>query len=245
VLTVSAPALAAVLRNPERAPQVTIFPPDFTPRAVAPMYRVAEHSGQQEGQDAAQLAAEIAERLRRLRTAYGEWPLFEPGPYFDLTAPQAASLVRVVERVATVHVIFFVDALLPSFRRLVDCCALAVQPALRSGALPPDVQSELVHRWQRLLAVLTIARTQVRDDVGFLAANGADDERTRWRTHWQRPPPEFLPPELLPELATIPTLTLGVDFPLPAFRQPGRLRRLRRTWERKRRNAGRALLGID
>ena len=129
--------------------------------------------------------------------------------------------MRVVERVATVHVIFFVDALLPSFRRLVDCCALAVQPALRFGALPPDVQSELVHRWRRLLAVLTFARTQVRDDVGFLAANGADDERTRWRTHWQRPPTELLPPELLPELATIPTLTLGVDFPLPAFRQPG------------------------
>ena len=199
------------------------------------MYRVAEHSAQDEGQDAAHLAAEIAERLRRLRTAYGEWPVFEPGPYFDLTPSQAAALVRVVERVATVHVIFFVDALLPSFRRLVDCCTLTVQPALRSGALPPDLQSELLDRWRRLLAVLAHARAQVRHDVGYLAANGADDERARWRTHWQRPPTGLLPAELLPELASVPTLTLGVDFPLPAFRQPGRLRRLRRSWERQRR----------
>lgn len=239
------PALAAVLRSLERAPQLTAFPPDFEPHAVAPMYRVAEHSPAEEGQEAAQLAAEIAERLRRLRTAYGEWPAFEPGPYFDLTPPQVTALVRVVERVATVHVIFFVDALLPSFRRLVDCCALSVQPALRTGPLPPDVQAELVHRWRRLSAVLAHARTLVRDDVGYLAANGADDERTRWRAHWQRPPAGRLPPELFPDLASVPTLTLGVDFPLPAFRQPGRLRRLRRTWELRRRSTGRAMLGMD
>jgi hypothetical protein len=31
----------------------------------------------------------------------------------------------------------------------------------------------------------------------------------------------------------LPTLTLAVDFPLPAFRQPGRLRRLRRSRQRR------------
>jgi hypothetical protein len=236
VLTVSVPALAAALRNLERTAPLAVFPPDFELRALAPMYRVAEHSAQEEGQDAARLAVELAERLRRLRTAYGEWPVFEPSPYFDLTAVQTTALVRIAERVATVHVVFFVDALLPSFRRLVDYSAQTMQPAMLAGTVSPDLRFELLQRWQYLQAVLAHAHTQVREDVGYLAANGADDERARWRTHWQQPATALLPRELLPELAGVPTLTLGVDFPLPAFRQPGRLRRLRRAWELRRRS---------
>lgn len=238
MLTVSVPALAAALRDLERAPPLAAFPPDFELRVLAPMYRVAEHDLQEEGHDAARLAAEIAERLRRLRTAYGEWPVFEPSPYFDLTAVQTTALVRIVERVATVHVVFFVDALLPSFRRLAALVAHAVQPAARAGTMSPDLRFELLQQWQHLQAVMAHARTQVREDVGYLAANGAEDERARWRTYWQQPSTALLPPELLPELASVPTLTLGVDFPLPAFRQPGRLRRLRRAWELRRRSRG-------
>ena len=37
---------------------------------------------------------------------------------------------------------------------------------------------------------------------------------------------------LLAGRRTLPTLTLTIDFPLPAFRQPGRKRRLMRTWRR-------------
>jgi hypothetical protein len=65
-----------------------------------------------------------------------------------------------------------------------------------------------------------------------LAAGGGSEERARWRWAWARPAALGVAPALLPALDDVPTLTLAVDFPLPAARQPGRLRRLRRSYAR-------------
>ena len=120
----STPALAAVLRtlggtnNPPPSPSV------LEPHLLTPMYRVSGGSVEQEAAAAAHLASDLAERLRRLGAAYGEWRTFEPEPYFDLYGEQVQLLVHLAERVSTVYVAFYVDALLPSFQAAVDCLAL-------------------------------------------------------------------------------------------------------------------------
>ena len=67
----------------------------------------------------------------------------------------------------------------------------------------------------------------------YLALNGAAEERWRRQAAWQRPAAPGVAAHLLPALATIPTLTLITDFPLPAWRQPGRRRRLYANRERR------------
>ena len=67
-------------------------------RSLAPFYRLRPGSVEEEGRAAAQLAGDVAERLRRLRQAYGEWQQFEPGPYFDLTEEQAKEVLDLVDR---------------------------------------------------------------------------------------------------------------------------------------------------
>ena len=91
-------------------------------------------------------------------------------------------------------------------------------------------------RWLRLIAVLQGARRHLANDAGFLASNGAQEERIRWRAAWQAPPPPGLLPPLAPPLPETPTLTLSFEFPLPAWRQGGRLRRLRRAQQRRQRH---------
>jgi hypothetical protein len=198
------------------------------------MYRISSGSVEQEAASAAHLVSDLAERLRRLVTAYGEWRTFEPEPYFDLYGEQAQLLVHIAERVSTVHVTFYVDALLPSFQAAVDCLAHELAPArFQNGAFTLAQTAMSVH-WLRLLAVLQTAREHLAHDAGFLAANGAGEERSRRRAAWQAQPPDGLAPLLAPSLADTPTLTLSIEFPLPPYRQPGRLRRLRRAQQRRK-----------
>jgi hypothetical protein len=91
--------------------------------------------------------------------------------------------------------------------------------------------------WQHLVAVIRQAREYLAQDAGFLATNSAGEERSRWRLAWQTATPPGLLPVLAPALAETPTLTLSVEFPLPAYRQPGRLQRLRRARQRQLRGA--------
>ena len=69
----------------------------------------------EEAQAAATIVGDVAERLRRLGTAYGEWKHFDAPAYFDIPQPQADLLLTVVERVSSVYVHFQMDLLLPSF----------------------------------------------------------------------------------------------------------------------------------
>jgi hypothetical protein len=201
-----------------------------------------------EAQAAAHVLLAVAERLRRLAAAYGEWAEFDAEAYFDLSLAQTARLVHVVERVSTVHVVFYADQLLPTFQAAATCWQTEFRPAylilrhaLAAGHAPRAATlafadhslPQMVARWERLVQVVQATRAVLSDELGYWAANGSDEERARWRWVWPLNPAPGLPDALLPNLAQTPTLTLAVDFDLPAYRQPGRLRRLRRLQARR------------
>ena len=212
---------------------------------VVQMYQVspgtAEYSVQQEAQSAAYMLIAVAERLRRLRSAYGAWRHFDAPAYFDLTVPQTERLVQISERVTMVHLLFYADALLPSFQRAEAFWQASFRPHylelrnhLRSGEKPLEPvlafaersQPQMIEHWQRLVAVIRATRTLLDNEIGFWASNGGSDERARWRWAWAVDAAPGIDALLLPPLAQTPTLTLATDFPLPIYRQPGRRRRL-------------------
>jgi hypothetical protein len=219
---------------------------------VVQMYQVSagaagDESVQHEAHSAAHMLMSVSERLRRLRAAYGAWRHFDACAYFDLTEAQAARLVQVSERVTVVHVVFYADALLPSFQRAEAFWQESFRPDylelrshLRNGERPLEPvmwfadrsQPQMVDHWQRLVAVIRATRALLNDEIGFWAANGSSDERARWRWAWSADPAPGIDAALLPVLAQTPTLTLAVDFPLPTYRQPGRRRRLAERLER-------------
>jgi hypothetical protein len=209
---------------------------------LPPMYRIRNGELVSEAEAASRLVGEVAERMRRLMAAYGEWHDFDAAAYFDLPREFATDIVHVVERVSTVHICVFTDLLLPSFQRAVTFWATELVPAYieRAGSTAAyrhffeAVQPVMITEWQQLLAVLTTTRALLVEDVGFLTTTGATDERMQWQPFWRMAPVAELDQALAPALPTIPTLTLALDFPLPAQRQPGRLRRLRRSRERRR-----------
>jgi hypothetical protein len=166
-------------------------------------------------------------------------------------------LVWLTERVSTVHVRFFADLLLPSFQHAVDYWQRAYAPAyadlrqgLREGLpgspLPGDgsgtlaahklaaVQAEMIERWKQARTVIEEVRKALSESLTLVSMGGGREERSRWRHCWRAQPAPGVDPALLPPLAGLPTLPLSFDFPLPASRQPGRIRRLRRNRERRR-----------
>jgi hypothetical protein len=210
---------------------------------LAPMYQIPGKGAEEEATAAAHVVSQVVERLRRLTAAYGEWDRFDAPAYFDLSCEQTAALVKIVERVSTVHLVFYCDLLLPTFRTAVNFWGERFTPAFSEMRQEPilaeqvyaELQPVMVEHWARLVGVIRSARTILADDVGFLATNGAHEERERWQRWWAESPRPGLDAGLIPPLAQVPTLTLTLDFALPAYRQPGRLRRLRTNRERRRR----------
>jgi hypothetical protein len=277
----SIPALAAALRNPQLSglepPASSALDSQSGQDRLVPMYCVLPTGPEPaaEAVAAAQIIGPIGERLRRLPAAYGEWDEFDADAFFDLHPSHRVHLIQMSERVTSVHLSFFVDLLLPSFRAAVDYFVHCFQPqymhmqqhldsrALRRAVLglspveapspasiasdigpgaaidaSPDsvgvewffaeTQPTMVARWQRLVAVALHTRRLLGNDPAFWSLNAANDERLRRRDAWRLRPAVGLADALLPRLGDVPTLTLSIDFPLPAARQPGRLRRLRR-----------------
>jgi len=229
---VSIPALAAALCAWQRGAPVIASAEALQSPLLAPMYRLATGSLDAEAHAAAQLVSEVAERLRRLPRAYGEWRTFEPGPYFDLTPAQVRLLTRVTERVATVHVIFYVDALLPAFQATQS---YAARFAVNSGSAEHSdmVSATLASHWRRMVAIVDAARARLRHDVDFLALSAASGEQERWAARQRLSETSSGWPWCAKKDHRFPSLTLSIDFPLPAYRQPGRKQRLRRTWQRR------------
>jgi len=238
----SMPALAAALRLAVCARSSPPLDAVLRREPLVPMYRIRRLAPNAEAEAAVHVLGEVADRLRRLGSAYGEWREFDLYAYFDLMPAQAHRLVRLSERVATVHVTFYADLLLPSFRaaerywietfcpayrQLTHNLSFMDEPLPAVSRFRNTVQPRMVERWLALRETLVEARDLLAQDVAFLSANGSEDERARWRQAWREPPTSGLDPRLLPSLPSLPTLTLSVDFPLPAHRQPGRLRRLR------------------
>jgi len=228
----SIPALAAALCTWQTGAHVPSYAAALQPRTLAPMYRLSASSVAAEAHAAAQVVTEVAERLRRLKRAYGEWHSFEPGPYFDLTPAQVALLTRVTERVATVHVLFYVDALLPAFQSVQLYAARF--PAYHGSTEQRDmVYTTLTGHWNRMLEVVTATQQRLRHDIDFLALNAAAEEQERWAPAQRLTGAGGDTPWCVQRRGGLPSLTLSIDFPLPAYRQPGRKRRLRRTWQRR------------
>jgi len=137
-------------------------------------------------------------------------------------------------------VTFHVDLLLPDCQSAVRTWATQFLPArgrLQSGDVEAlEVYEHAVaamqHAWRAAVVQLQQTRRLLAGDIGYLAANGAEEERARWSvagmgaggTGWAA---------ILPPGSPLPTLTLTADFPLPVARQPGRLRRLRRHRDRR------------
>ncbi len=249
---VSVPALAAALRQTDRHAFVRSAADTLLADELVQSYRVgagdlSDLSSEREAEMAAQTVAQILDRIQRLAGAYGEWQEFDPCAYFDLHAAQADLLVQISERVSTVHVVFHADLLLPSFQtaeRFWSQRYLAAYqsagPDLRRGRSSPyaqdfltAVQPQMVDLWQGAVSVVQKTRAILIDDLSFLAATGGEAERYRWHKVWQGATPDQMDPALLPPFNQLPTLTLSTTFPLPSSRQPGRIRRLRRRWNRR------------
>ncbi len=223
------------------------------------MYRIRNSSLEDEIQDIVHVVANVVDRLRRLAEAYGAWQSFDAGAYFDLTGDQAAQLVTVTERVSTVHVTFQTDLLLPTFRnaiafwvgQFVAAYSSSFSPIAprRVADVPPafdddfliDTQPSMLTRWNSLLAVVGEVRAILVHDPGFVATLATQETQMRWRRLWAIAPAAGLSEQLRPELMSVPTLTLSFDFPLPAYRQPGRIRRLRLNRERRQKRRSRGL----
>lgn len=229
---VSIPALAAALCAWQSGAPITPIGAVLQSRLLAPMYRLPAGSIDVESHAAAQLVSEVAERLRRLRRAYGEWHTFEPSPYFDLTPTQTALLTRVTERVTTVHVTFYVDALLPAFQN-VQLYAARFPAHTGSTEHSDMIYTTLASHWQRMLAVVDAVQQRLRHDIDFLALSAAAEEQERWIAHRHLAGASNDQPWGAQGNHRLPSLTLSIEFPLPAYRQPGRKRRLRRTWQRR------------
>jgi len=245
----SLPGLAAGIRQTDHFALPVSVAAILEQGVLVPVYQVEGDTAEREASAAAETIGVVADKLRRMMAAYGEWSVFDAPAYFDLYPAQTALLLHISERVSTVHVTFYADLLLPSFRRAERIWAEEFFPAYQaarpftrhirhSSAYSTHFteidQPKLLAYWERLWAVVTAARTILSEDIGFLASSGGNDERNRWRAVWQKAPAPGLDARLLPPLETIPTVTLTVEFPLPGYRQPGRVRRLRRMWERRK-----------
>ena len=242
----SLPALAARMRRIDTCPLPSAYTDVFKARSLSPAYLVQNHLGAREVQTAVSTIAQVADKLRRMARAYGEWQEFDVPAFFDLWPEHAPHLVHIEERVSTVNVTFFADLLLPSFQRTEQYWAREFFAAYQTARPPlnasPDSSSFTAHfidfeqpkmwaYWDKLLSVMSETRRELWNDIDFLAATGGGEEKAHWQWAWRSPAPPGLDRRLLPPLQQLPTLTLGVEFPLPASRQPGRVRLLRRTWE--------------
>lgn len=246
----SLPALAAALRRADAGELPDLAA--FDSRALAQVYRLGGNGDDlaAEASAAAHVVRHLADRLRRLPQAYGEWAAFDAPAYFDFSAVQSAQIVTIAERVTTVHVAVFADLLLPSFQRAVTAFAAYAAAHARLHGIVEEVerffdhaQPAMLDAWAAAVATVDQARDQLADDAGYLGLNGAAEERWRWSAAWQQPAAPGVDASLLPAPAGVPTLTLITDFPLPAWRQPGRRRRLyanraRRAHRRSHRRSG-------
>ena len=242
----SVPALAAKMRQIDTCAIPASYTEIFKRRSLSPAYLVQNRVEAREVQTGVTTIAQAADKLRRLSRAYGEWQEFDIPAFFDLWPEHAPHLVHVEERVSTVNVTFFADLLLPSFQRAEQYWAREFFPAYQTARPPLNTsadsssftahfldfeQPKMQAYWDKLISVMGETRRALWNDIDFLAATAGGEEKTHWQWAWRKKAPPGLDCRLLPPPQQLPTLTLGVEFPLPASRQPGRVRRLRRTWE--------------
>jgi hypothetical protein len=259
----SLPALAAALRRMDNWAHGGSVQALLRREPLVPAYQVQGETVAEEAASAVRVLTTIADRLRRMRGAYGEWTEFDAGAFFDMTPAQVHRFLHIQERLTTVHAVCYVDLLLPSYQEaeaywldsfrtryhgltaFLQDGSVEIDDAIATledaDTIPEgDVArfeaglAEMTARWERLLAVVHAIRATLAEDIRFWAISGAVDERAMWQEEWTRDPAPGLPAALTPSLRDTPTVTLATEFPLPLERQPGRLRRLRRQYLRRR-----------
>ena len=99
-LIATVPTLAAAIRTTNGYKPVVAESMLRREDPLVQMYHIHGRSISQEAEMAASTVSGIAERLRRLASAYGEWDLFDAPAYFDLSVGQTAHLVKLTERVS-------------------------------------------------------------------------------------------------------------------------------------------------
>lgn len=242
-------AMAAAMRGLRCTPNAETLHDLQTQDPLVPMYEITGETCAEEAESAMRTLDEICDRLRRLHAAYGEWREFDAGAYFDLTLPQSRRLVRVSERASTVHVTFFADLLLPTFRavehfwfygfcpaywKMVESLRSDHEPSQLVSEFAQQVQPEMVRLWTHVRDIVNQVRAWMRETGSYLIAFLCEEEPARWRHVWRQEPVRAIEPLLQPSFHELATLTLSTEFPLPARRQPGRLRRLRNNRSRGR-----------
>ncbi len=229
----SLPALAAGILQSHQAWRVRSEAARFEIDYPPPAYHVDEGlEGAAQSERLAQTVAELAQKLARLKYAYGAWPLFDPGAYFDLYPCHLASLSRVEETQQIVRVRLYADLLAPAFRIAERYWVESFLPAYHAGFSGDAIDAFRAHLHDE--AVPTLARL-LEEAVGvtqgaldLLAGNlevvgvlGGLEERIQ---HRPRPGATLAPglPAGLQHLPrTMPTLTLDVIFPAPEARPVG------------------------
>lgn len=244
----SVPAFAVAIRRIDRGKLPASSVVQLLSQPLVPFYQIESGDFDKEVTTATHTIAIVTDKLRRLSTAYGEWRHFDGSAFFDLYPEQTSLLLYIIERVSTVHVTFHADLLLPSFQRAEQYWTEEFFPAYQAGYpfrksgdsrsaytkhFFETEQPKMLAYWQRMLDVVQAVRRGLSDDIGFLATAGGSEERAKWRRVWPERPARGIHADLLPPLSHLPTLTLSMSFPLPAHRQPGRIRRLRRMQQRR------------
>jgi hypothetical protein len=214
-------AVRSCARRFERAPLVPAYQVD----AGLPLADQAEQ--------AAQAMIELSQKLFRLEEAYPNWPVFEPGPFFDLYPDHLHDFCRAEETRRVVRVRIYADLLLPAFRDAERYWIDSFLPAYHAGhnghvmdAFRTHLVEETMPAMERLLdeAEQTITHTLrlLSDRLDVLTYLGGLEERIQHRPR----PGATLAPGLSQALQRLPrempTLTLDALFPRPVEDLPER-----------------------
>lgn len=198
---------------------------------VAQAYQVRRSSIEAEAASAAHAVRHAVDRLQRMARAYGEWSAFDAAAYFDLTEDQVELIVQLNERVTTVHVTFYADLLLPRFQMALQAHA-ELMTALQYGDAqslqvvgPPGSGERALKAWEDAAQVTRLARRLLSGDIGYMTVGSGHEEQWCWQREADSASAR---PNSRPDIRGAPSLALVIDFPLPAWRQPGRVRRLMR-----------------
>lgn len=231
----SLPALVAGILTSHTAWHIRSDAARFERELVVPAYYIdPELPVEGQAERATLVAAELAQKLVRLRDAYANWPVFDPGSYFDLYPPHLHTLCRVEETQYVLRVRLYADLLLPAFRAAERFWAESFLPAYHAGQGSPEADADAFRKhlgdeaMPRLAGLLDAAEQAVGSALALLADNldvvtflGGLEERIQHRPR----PGSTLAPGLAPALLRLPretsTLTLDAMFSLPEDRPPG------------------------
>lgn len=221
-MATSLPALAAALAEPQHSWPCRSDARALLGQPLTPAYRVPLRGQRQDRlRRLADAVALLAERLDRCASAYGHWPVFDAGAFFDLRPCQVQALLRMEALGATLDLTLHADLLSPAFREAERFWAEQFCPAYHAGQVHADdafsrhFHQQTMPSMQRRLqaAAEDLAATGrllfERGDVTFLVSAAAPDERQR---HLLTLPPGD--EDLAPLFQALPTLTLSRSFDL-------------------------------